>query len=177
MTLVAHWWRVVGARRREDETATLSMLPVCASIWRRLLSCIVMKALLALAGIVLSIQTACAVEAETRRPQDVARRAVEALLANDPQTLNTLIAPDRRRGGRPPGLALGFPEMTMLEDCRWTNLDRFVEAPGTSDDQVVVTAVFNTTCVAEHPWAVPTRSTLTIVLADIDSRWYVYDFR
>jgi len=126
---------------------------------------------------VLLVQIGCAFAAEVDDAGTVARKAVDALLANDPQTLNTLIAPDRRRSGKPPGLSLGFPEMTMLEDCRWTGLQRLEEAEGASADERVVTAVFGSTCVAEHPWTVPTRDSFSIVLRKTDGRWYVHDFR
>jgi hypothetical protein len=135
------------------------------------------KSLLIVLAHLLIIQIGCAFDAKGDDSGTVARKAVDALLANDPQTLNALIAPDRRRSGTPPGLSLGFPEMTMLEDCRWTGLQRFDEADGASADERVVTAIFANACVAEHPWTVPTRNALSLVLRKIDGRWYVYDFR
>ena len=135
------------------------------------------KSLLIAVAHLLLIQIGCAFVAEIDDAGTVARKAVDALLANDPETLNSLIAPERRRSGKPPGLALGFPELTMLEDCRWTELERLDEAEGTSEDERVVTVVFASHCVAEHPWTVPTRNALSLVLKKIDGRWYVYDFR
>jgi hypothetical protein len=177
MTLVTYWWRREADSDRSAHAGPPASAAGGAGFWRTALLRIGVKALLVSLGSVLVVQAACAVDADLGRPQAVARKAVEAILANDPRTLNDLIAPDRRRSGRPPGLALGFPEMTMLEDCRWMHLDRFDEQAGESADQVEVTATFNTTCVAANPWSVPTRNALVIVLVSMDGRWYVYDFR
>lgn len=135
------------------------------------------KALPVVLWCVLMTQAACAADTQTAQPRDVARVAVEALLANDPETLNGVIDPDRRRSGKPPGLSLGHPEMTMLEDCRWTGLERLDEAEGATQDQRVVTAVFSSVCVADDPWSKPSRQTFGVVLRHVDGRWYVYDFR
>jgi hypothetical protein len=138
----------------------------------------VLRALPVLVWCLLVTQAACAAEAHSpQQPRDVARVAVEALLANDPETLTSVIDPERRRSGKPPGLALGHPEMTMLEDCRWTGLERFDESEGASPDERVLTAIFASACVADDPWTKPTRNTFDVVLSRSDGRWYVYDFR
>ncbi len=107
-------------------------------------------------------------------PKDVARKALDATMEGDPETFDSLVAPDRRaRVNQGEGLALAPADVFAFQDCEGLDVEYLVRETDAVAEGKAVTLVFAEPCIDLGSGA--KSDSLTMIVEKVNDRWYLND--